>query len=248
MRTALQAALALLSLLPVTAAAQEQPGRYRACLAEAVRAPEATYETALAWRDEGGGLGARHCAAVALKEAGLHEEAAIQLERLAEDMAQAGRPGAAQVLGQAGNAWMLAGRPVRAAEVFESALQLDAADPDILTDRARLFAAEGDYRAAERWLTYALDSDPGHLPARVFRATARRHLGRLAEARGDLERVLRLAPGHVPALLERGIMSASAGRADAARADWLRVLESAPRSTAAELARGHLAKLDLKVE
>ena len=60
--------------------------KYRACVETASSAPEQALADALTWRDTGGGLPARHCAALAMAWLGLYAEAAAEFEALAGDM------------------------------------------------------------------------------------------------------------------------------------------------------------------
>lgn len=237
---------ASLAAFPSAGAAGSE--RYAACLAALEGDAAVAFEGAIAWRDEGGGFGARHCVALALVRLGHHVEAANRLEVLAEDMRAAGQGLVAEVLGQAGNAWLLGGEPGRALGVFEAALALGPGGPELLIDRARAHAALGDYGAAESDLGRALVRDADNADALAYRAAARRRLGRLEEAAADLERALWLAPRHLEALLERGLLNLQRGDAAAARRDLLEVRMAAPASAAAELAGANLERLDVSAE
>jgi hypothetical protein len=106
------AALALLLGAPDPARTAEEappPDPYEVCMTLAREDPAAGFERAETWRSEGGGDPARHCAAVALIELGRHAEAARRLEALAQDLRPAHRELRAEVLGQAGQAWLLCG-------------------------------------------------------------------------------------------------------------------------------------------
>ena len=243
----------VLAVLVATFAASTSAGaagseRYAACLAAIEGDAAAAFEGAIAWRDEGGGFVAHHCVALALVRLGHHVEAANRLEVLAEDMRAAGQGLVAEVLGQAGNAWLLGGEPGRALGVFEAALALGPGGPELLIDRARAHAALGDYGAAESDLGRALVRDADNADALAYRAAARRRLGRLEEAAADLERALWLAPRHLEALLERGLLNIERGDAAAARRDLLEVRMVAPASDAAELAGVNLERLDVSAE
>lgn len=243
------AGLAVLALVLAAVPAGAQAAMdYGACLAAAEDKPEETFERALAWRDEGGGFAARHCAAVALVKAGLFDDGAAALEELAQDMQAAERPGAGQVLAQAGNAWLLAGLTGRAETVLELALELDPENIEALIDRARLYAEAKNDATAAALLDKALDLDPDNVDGLVFRAAARRRLGEIVEAAKDIARAAALAPDYPPALLERGTLHALTGNPEAARRDWLRVLQLVPGSRAAELAGSQLEHLDVKPE
>jgi hypothetical protein len=118
--------------------------RYTDCLAAIARSPKDAFDIAASWRFGGGGLPASHCATLAMVAMGQYDYAARQLETLAIKL---GRDddlndprNVAAVLGQAGNAWLLAGEPKRALDAFTDALAATPDDPDILVDRAMAHA------------------------------------------------------------------------------------------------------------
>src|SRR3546814_16284750 len=84
--------------------------------------PDAAYADAIAWHRLGGGLPARHCAAVALVGKRQFDEAAARLETLSRDAPPEDlglRPG---LLEQAAQAWPLSGRSARAAALPDPAI------------------------------------------------------------------------------------------------------------------------------
>jgi len=222
--------------------------RYYACLAIVAETPDDAVESAMAWRDHGGGFPARHCLALALVELGNYEQAALRLQQLAQDMQQQRPVLQAQILGQAGNAWLLAARPAEARTALSAALTRAPQTIDLLIDRARAHAALGAYQDAFTDLDLAVALNPERVDAMVFRAAARRHLGDRQRALEDVELALALLPNMTEALIERGILRQLAGDRGGARADWLKVLETAGRTDAADVARRHLEALDVKQE
>jgi len=241
------------ALSPVAAGAEgtwddADAKRYRACLAIVAETPEDGFESAMAWRDHGGAFPARHCLALALVALGSHEQAALRLQHLAQDMHRHRPALQAEILGQAGNAWLLAERPADARTAFTAALSRAPQHIDLLIDRARAHAALGAYADAFNDLDVAVALAPERMDAVVFRAAARRHLGDLVRALEDVELALALAPHLTEALIERGILRQLAGDRDGARADWLKVLETAPSTPAADAARRHLEALDVRRE
>ncbi len=240
------AALALAALPVVSAAATEidHARAYATCMALAQRDPEEAFESALAWRDMGGGDAARHCAATALIGLGLYEEAAGRLETLAREIKA--EPGfKAEILAHAGQAWLLGGNPQRAYAVLSAALKLRPDDAGLLVDRATVLAASGDYRNAVADLDHAIERDPARADAFVFRASAHRFLDHLERAEADAERALALDPRHAEGLLEHGIIRRLRGDDAGARRDWLELLRTAPGTPAAEAARTNLARMDV---
>jgi tetratricopeptide (TPR) repeat protein len=248
-----QAAAALIALLAAPALADRRPPPdigntpdYQSCLELADAAPEEGFERALQWQSRGGGVEARHCAAMALVAQGQYAEAADRLERLAEDMSKLGDPKGLVVLGQAGNAWMLAGLIERAKFVFDAALKIAPDDPDLLIDRARARGENGEFELAIVDLDRVLGKAPNREDALVFRAAARRKLNQPERAERDLATVLSRQPNNVEALLERGAVRRALADLTGARADWTRVVMLAPDSPAAEAAQSFIEQLDVK--
>lgn len=219
---------------------------YNACVALTLKAPEDAFESAIAWRDQGGGVPAKHCVALALIQLKEYVEAAGRLETLATEMHAKGMPLQADVLDQAGNAWLLAGQTERAIGVFTAAHAIAPQNAEILIDRARSYAALQKYKDATADLDQALRIQPDHAEAHAFRASARRHLGDKAGALEDAETSLAIDPGDVDALLERGILRREAGDIKGARADWLKVLLTVPGTPTADTAQANLQDMDLK--
>jgi len=248
-----QAAFGLFLLVGAPALADRRPPPeigatpdYARCLEAAETAPEEAFERALQWQSRGGGIEARHCAAVALVTLGQFTEAADRLERLAEDISRTGNPASLAVLGQAGNAWMLAGMLERAKFVFDAALKIDPDDVDLLVDRARARGENGEFELAIVDLDRVLTRSPGREDALVFRAAARRKLNQPERAERDLATVLTRQPNNVEALLERGAVRRALADVAGARADWSRVLALAPETPAAQAAQSFIEELEVK--
>ncbi len=239
-------AAALLAAAPATAQVFKGPEAYRACMAIAKAKPEQGWEEALAWQSLGGGEAARHCAAVALIGLGKYKEAAHRLETLANE-SRRDEATRAEMLGQAAQAWLLAGETGRADADQRAALSLAPLNSDLRIDHAVLLAQVGHYREAADELGAVLAVQPNRVEALVLRASARRYLDDMAGARADVGRALELDPDFPDALLERGMLARLAGDDKAARADWLRAIDLNPEGAVADVARENLAKLDVKV-
>jgi tetratricopeptide (TPR) repeat protein len=240
------AAFFLLTVAPLRA--QRLPAveaeHYTRCMEAARQTPQTAFDQANAWRIAGGGHPAEHCADVALIGLGRYAEAAGKLEALADTMTKGPVELRAQVLDQAGQSWLLAGDPARAAAVLTAALALTPNDADLLIDRAEAFAGEKNYREAVADLDGALKLDAKRVDALVFRASAHRSLEQYDMARRDIDAALRLAPDQPDALLERGNIRGMTGDQAGARKDWQRVVQVAPNSAADGAAKANLAKLD----
>jgi regulator of sirC expression with transglutaminase-like and TPR domain len=224
---------------------RDEQAEYKSCLTLAKHEPEMAFESALAWRDKGGGYPARHCATLALTEMEKYHIAAPLLEELAEDMRKIGSPFMVAVLAQAANAWLLAKNYERALAVANAALELEPDNIDLHIDRARIYAQVNNYQSAFEDLDYALRLDPTRSDALVFRGAAWRQLGNNERAMEDIELALSLAPESIDALVERGILFRLKGQDDLARADWLKVVNLSPYGAAAEVARINLENLDV---
>ncbi len=230
-----------------------EASRYNRCLARARARPVEGFEDALAWRDVGGGDPARHCAAVALLFLGRPEEAGERLEQLGQAMRARAPELRAQVLGQAGQAWLEAGRPERAHAAISAALAINPDDVELWIDRSQALAAAQNYQEAIDDLTRALAIDAaqgggGRADALAFRAAAHRYADDLDRAFADAERAVKLAPTLPEAWLERGILHRLRGDAPAARADWLRVLVLDGDGPSGDVARANIERLEHKLD
>jgi len=230
--------LALMWLIPSVALAQSAAGEggfgesdaYERCLGAIDDDPLTAFDRALAWRDQGGGAPAVHCSALALIALGQYGDAADRLDALAQDTHNGlNAPLRAQILVQAGNAWMMEGFPEQSVESFDAALTLnvesDGLSAEIYFDRARARFMDGLWDDAIRDLTRALSHVPGAKDARTLRGTAYRLAGDTTNARADINHVLGNDPDYAPALLESGVLHLLGGDEAAARADWVHVLQ-----------------------
>jgi tetratricopeptide (TPR) repeat protein len=238
-----------LVLPPVTAArpphsAEADAETYDRCMKLARQNPREAQTLAQAWHAQGGAHPADHCAAVALIGLGKYQEGATRLQALAQAMIMSA-PAAlrADVLDQAGQAWLLAGDPVRAYVAEGQAVSLHPSDPDLLIDRAEAAASAGYLDRAVADLDRVLESHPDRVDALIYRASAYRALDRLDPARADIDKALARAPHSAAALLERGNIRRLEGDATGARGDWEEVGHIAPGSPADMAARANLEHL-----
>jgi tetratricopeptide (TPR) repeat protein len=89
----------------------------------------------------------------------------------------------------------------KAAACFTRSLDLDPTSPAVYANLAAAYLKAGAFQQAEASADSALLLDEGYVKAFHRRATARTALGKLAEAKADLERVLQSLPGN-PQVLE----------------------------------------------
>jgi tetratricopeptide (TPR) repeat protein len=173
-----------------------------------------------------------------------YKEAAGRLEALAQAMTAAPAGLRAEVLDQAGQAWGLAGNPVRAYAAAGAAVALQPNDLDLLIDRAEAAVSAGYLDKAVDDLDRVLKADPGRVDALIYRASANRALDRLDPALADIEKALLRVPNSAPALLERGNIRRLKGDQEGARQDWQRVGQLAPGSQADLAAKANIERLD----
>ncbi len=225
----------------------EEAQQYKDCLKLAQLKPEDGFESAIAWRDMGGGEPARHCVAVSLMSLGKFEEAATRLDALAQD-STADRGVVAGMLAQAGQAWMLANNLEFAWRDQTRALEIVKNDPQLWIDRAMVLGMAGEYWESIDDLNKALDLEPDQTDALIYRATAWRMLKSYDLAMTDIENVLAQEPGNVQALFERGNLHRIQGENDLARRDWLNVIENSNGTPVADAAKANIEKMDVRTE
>ncbi len=216
---------------------------YDKCLSMLTGDPSGAFTFADTWQTAGGGDGAIHCRALAEIELGDPEEGAALLDKLGAK-SKAAPAARAAILGQAGQAWMMASSPQQAHDSASNALALTADDPDLLIDRAIASSSLERYTEADDDLTRALDIDPRRGDALVLRAAARRHRGQLDLASQDVGRALDLDPEDPDAFLERGILRQRRGDPAGARKDWEKAVALSPDSATGDLAQQNLALLE----
>jgi len=201
--------------------------RYAECMQQARREPLRALPLAEKWKAEGGGLGARHCVAIAMFGTGKYVPAATQLEAIERDMGS-DRPGLrGELLAQAGQAWMEAGQAENAAAAQSRALELRPQDADLWIDRGLSYAAMRAWPRAISDFGQALTVEPYKVEIYVLRAAAWRNAGNPAQALADTERALTIAPGDPEIMLERGLALQAKGDRAAAAAEFNKVLKKA---------------------
>jgi tetratricopeptide (TPR) repeat protein len=228
---------------PLQAKEIDPEKEYAACMQLARTQPEKGFENATLWRGLGGGDAASHCAAVSLLNMGHTVDAAERLESLAQTVkAAAAFKGA--LLGQAGQAWLVAGNPEKAESLLTAAIKLSPEDLSLYVDRSQAFAARDAFGDAARDLDHVIARAPDHVFARVYRASAFRQLDKVQDAIRDVTHALSIDPDHPEGLLESGIVRRLIGDEEGARRDWLQVIDVAKDSDAAKSAQANLERLD----
>lgn len=228
---------------PSPGEATTNPGvRYESCLAQVDIDAKAAVSVASAWAESGGGVPARHCEALALIRLERPEEAGNVLIGLGFDQSVTDLDVRADLLAQAGNAYLLAHRGEKAKKALDGAIELKPGDPDLLIDRARASALDASWAPAIADLNAAIGIVPERAEPYVLRASAKRQSGDAYEAKKDLELALMREPDNLDALLERGLLQ-STSDPTAARADFESIIAKSPDSSSAATAKAELEKL-----
>jgi tetratricopeptide (TPR) repeat protein len=221
---------------------------YKDCLLLAKRRPDQAFDSAVAWEKQGGGDAARHCKALALINLDRPEDGALELERIAQTLPTDKAGLAADLFGQAGQAWIKAGKPQLALHDQDEGLKVQPKNVELLIDRALNYGNSGMYSDAVTDLTAAAGLAKDRPEIFALRAAAYRHLDNKAAALNDVEAAMKIFPDYPLALLERGKLRLLKGDKDGARQDWLKVVNKAPNTPAADEAQRDIEQIDLKPE
>jgi tetratricopeptide (TPR) repeat protein len=156
----------------------------------------------------------------------------------AADFEQAARASPAQALktarlwAAAGNMWIAANQPGKAAFALDQALAVPGLEAEqrgeVLLDRARAAEAQGDLKTARARLGEAAQSIPDDPFYWYFSAALAIREGDSATAKTAIAKALALAPSDPSILFEAGHVADLAGDDDQARSYWLRAEAADP--------------------
>lgn len=224
--------------------------RYQDCLALVESDPNRAFDMAIEWRDNGGGMPPRHCAALALVELGLYPEAAERLEELAVQPGQAGAVLRAQIFAQAAMAYALNNDQQKSYGAFNRAIDmLRRAEQDtkqnlapILIDMANVYLMFGDGEAVLDTTRELIDTlipfqDSIMADAYALRASALRGLGDKSGANDEAIKAMEFNEQHPRALYERGIYAKDSGDTASAQKFLLAAIDAGAGTEMEELAR-----------
>jgi tetratricopeptide (TPR) repeat protein len=217
---------------------------YDQCLEATSQHPEAAYDEAAIWLDQGGGMPARHCLALALVAIGQFRFGAEKLKELAQTKSAMPKEARAELWAQAGEADLLGKAADDALKNFDEAAKLSPEDPGLYVDKARAHAMKQDWSGCAHLLDRALVLDQKLVEAWSLRSTARRKMGKLKDAEDDIEHALSLDDNRAESWLERGRLSAESGDKATARRAFLRVVLIDDKASVAEEARYALEAMD----
>lgn len=224
---------------------------YERCIETVSRDAVQAEQLARQWLEAGGGSLASHCLGMAYIGQDRPAEAARQFETAAyvtDGPGMISRPAIrAEMLGHAGNAWLLADDAGAAERDFTEALNLggDALDAmaqaQLQLDRARARAVLAQWPGAVADLEAAsdvLDTDSGIW---LLLATARRKAGDTEAAQVAIARAIGLAGDLPPFLLEQGLIFHAEGLTAQARQAWQKAADADPDGPDGRAAQANLA-------
>jgi tetratricopeptide (TPR) repeat protein len=220
--------------------------RYERCIDLAVSDPAAAEGEASQWRLAGGGFLARQCLGLAYATRQNWQAAGEAFEGAARDAEVAKEKLAANYWAQAGNAWLVAGDPVKARAALDAALASGTltglALGEAHLDRARAQVAAGALDSARADLDMAVVEAAADPLAWLLSATLARRMQDMPRAQKDIRQALELSPDDAAVQLEAGNIAALASDEAAARTYWQRAVELAPGTETAIVAKSALTQ------
>ena len=185
------------------------------------------------------------CRALAAGEAGKADVAAQEFESLA---ATATGPERDRALAAAGNMWIAAGQPGKAALALDRALAgtgLQAEQRgEALLDRARAAESQNDLKLARARVTEATQTIGEDPFLWYFSAALAIREGKAEQAKIAIGKALSLAPDEALVLFEAGHVYQFAGEPDKAKDYWTRAAAKEPDSPTGKAAKEALALLE----
>jgi tetratricopeptide (TPR) repeat protein len=179
------------------------------------------------------------CRALEAQKSGDNEAAARAFEEAAKASSDKD-PKTARMYAAAGNLWIAADQPGKAAFDLDRALALPGLEAEqrgeALLDRARTAEAQGDYKTARAKADEAaatISDDPFYW---YFSAALAIREGDHSRATASIGKALTLAPSDPAILLEAGHVADFNGDEDAARGYWVRAAAADPNGPAGKAA------------
>ena len=188
------------------------------------------------------------CRALAAGKAGRHAEGAEAFEKAAA-VTPASDPAQARMFAAAGNSWLSAGQPARAAAAIDKALAPNNMEPVqrglALLDRARAAEARGDLKTARAKVGEAARTISEDPYLWFFSAALAVREDDLPTAKSSINRALALAPDSPEVMFEAGHIAKAAGEDAKARDYWSSAAARDPRGPAGKAAREALGLMDV---
>ena len=186
------------------------------------------------------------CRAMAAQEAGQFADSATSFETAA-GLAKPGDPAASRMLAAAGNMWIAANQPGKAALAIDRALAGGGLLADqrglALLDRARAAEGQGDLKTARAKLALAAQSSAEDPFLWYFSAALAIRENDIPAAKVAINRALTMAPNDPATLFEAGHVSQAAGEDAKARDYWTRAAAADPNGASGNAARRALGLL-----
>jgi len=197
---------------------------------------------------EQSGVAQNVCMAIAAQKAGQFAESAQQFESGA-GMLKPGDPAIDRMLAAAGNMWIAAGQPGKAALALDKALAgaglLAEQRGEALLDRARAAEAQNDLKTARAKVTAAAETIGQDPFLWYFSAALAIRENDPAAAKLAIGRALALQPNDPTILFEAGHVFQFAGDDARARDYWTRAAAADPKGKSGDAARRALAMMDV---
>ncbi len=191
------------------------------------------------------------CRAIAAADASDFAVAGEAFDQAAASSPQ-GNPRTQRLLAAAGNAWIAAGQPGKAALSLDRALAGNGLLADqrglALLDRARAAEAQGDLKTARRFANLAQESASEDPFTWYFSAALALRESDLATARRSINRALGLAKDDPDILFEAGHVAAAEGDQAQARLYWQRAATADPGGTIGAAASHALGLSDAPIK
>ena len=190
---------------------------------------------------------AQACRALVANKAGRFAEAAAAFEEAA-GLAPSGDPARDRALAAAGNMWIAAGQPGKAALALDRALAgggLKAEQHGLaLLDRARAAEAQGDLKTARARINEAAKSIGEDPYLWYLSAAVALREENIPAAKSAINRALAMVPDSAEVLFEAGHIAKAGGEDVQARDYWTRAIAADPSGPTGKAARQALAMTD----
>jgi tetratricopeptide (TPR) repeat protein len=190
---------------------------------------------------------AQACRAIEASTAGRFAEAAAAFEQAA-DLAPSGDPARDRALAAAGNMWIAAAQPGKAAVALDKALAGGGLKADqhglALLDRARAAEAQGDLKTARAKINEAAKTIGEDPYLWFFSAAISLREEDVAAAKSSINRALAMVPTSAEVLFEAGHIAKAGGEDAQARDYWTRAIAADPNGPTGKAAREALAMTD----
>jgi tetratricopeptide (TPR) repeat protein len=190
---------------------------------------------------------AQECRAIEASNAGNFADAAAAFEAAA-DLAPSSDPSHDRALAAAGNMWIAAGQPGKAAIALDKALAGNGLQAEqhglALLDRARAAEAQGDLKTARAKIDEAAKTIGEDPYLWYFSAAISLREENIPAAKASINRALTMAPDSAEVLFEAGHIAKAANEDAQARDYWSRAMAADPNGPTGKAARDALAMTD----